>query len=344
VEGKVDSLAFGGDGIVRTDEGMVVFVPFTAPGDTIEFEITSQHKKFARGSLLKVITPSADRTTPRCPYYGTCGGCQLQHLTYPAQLRAKKRFIEDALSRIANLTIDVTVTPADPTYAYRRHITLHLRNGQPHFYATDNQTLIPITHCPIYSDDPLPNLTDQPDGPYRLLKEEKLTICGHSFTASPKSFVQAHPQASEALYRALIAQATGTHALDLYCGIGVTSRLLTEKGLTVTGIDSNPQAISLARDNAPAATFIAADASAHLDRLLPTIDLLIVNPPRTGLSPEVLSALQRHPVPHLHYISCMPSTLARDLKALPYQLHTIEAFDLFPQTTHVETLTNLRPI
>lgn len=106
MHGTIETIAFGGQGILR-DNGYVVFIPFTAPGDEIQFELIHKKKKHGEGKLLHLINPSPLRTDPLCPYYGRCGGCQFQHLSYAAQLEVKRKFIEDALNRLALASISV---------------------------------------------------------------------------------------------------------------------------------------------------------------------------------------------------------------------------------------------
>jgi tRNA/tmRNA/rRNA uracil-C5-methylase (TrmA/RlmC/RlmD family) len=89
---KIESIAFGGEGVGRVDN-FVVFVPFAAPGDELEIEITQQKKKFVRGKILKIIKPSAARAKPLCRYYESCGGCCYQHLKYEHQLEIKKKTV-----------------------------------------------------------------------------------------------------------------------------------------------------------------------------------------------------------------------------------------------------------
>jgi len=99
---KIDSVAFGGDGVGRVDD-FVVFVPFAAPGDELEIEITQRKKKFARGKISRVINPSKTRVDPFCRHYGTCGGCCYQHINYEAQLKIKKRQVADAFEKIGGI-------------------------------------------------------------------------------------------------------------------------------------------------------------------------------------------------------------------------------------------------
>jgi 23S rRNA (uracil1939-C5)-methyltransferase len=90
IKGTVSTLAYGGKGILRTQDQMVVFVPFTAPGDEITCRLTKVKKNYAEADLVEVLVPSLTRVTPKCPYFGTCGGCQLQHLSYDTQAEYKR--------------------------------------------------------------------------------------------------------------------------------------------------------------------------------------------------------------------------------------------------------------
>jgi 23S rRNA (uracil1939-C5)-methyltransferase len=99
---QVDRLAFGGEGVAR-HEGLVIFVPFAAKGDTLDVQVTEIKKNFARASIIQVIKPSVERREPPCQYYSVCGGCQLQHINYQAQLVAKADFIRDSLRKIGGI-------------------------------------------------------------------------------------------------------------------------------------------------------------------------------------------------------------------------------------------------
>lgn len=411
--GEIESLAFGGQGILRHD-GLVVFIPFVAPGDRVRVRITKRKKSFAEGELVELLAPGPQRCVAPCPYFTICGGCQLQHLNEAEQLRQKQRFVSDSLRRIGKLTLaeDVPIIASPKMWAYRRHIrlTLTVRDGvyEAGYVRHDLAGVLPLTQCPIFTEgDSLlvsvqqflrqltvvssegahlsliksassyvwmfqfpnvapPNFESVLDR-HPLISgvivqskegcasygetEGSFSIEGLQIRFSPLAFVQCHPEQSANVYKDVVSLAKGCHpksVLDLYSGIGVTSLLLGRDNYAVTGVEGNPDAVRLAMMNAQlnqirGIEFLRADVARVLGGLLDRIapDLVIVNPPRTGLDPKARQELIEASPRQLIYISCMPSTLARDLAALDdrgYQLKTCRAYDMFPQTTHVETV------
>ncbi|MEP6765029.1 MAG: methyltransferase [Gemmatimonadaceae bacterium] len=123
----IDTIAAGGDGVGRVD-GMAVFIPRTAPGDVVEASLVLQ-KRFARGRVRRIETASPSRADAECQHYDgdDCGGCQLQHITYDAQLDAKARIVRDTLARIGKRTIDLPLIERSPKqWDYRQKLTLTL--------------------------------------------------------------------------------------------------------------------------------------------------------------------------------------------------------------------------
>jgi len=99
---QIVGLNHSGEGVGRKD-GRVVFVPYAAPGDLARVRVVEERRGFARAELLSLEKESPDRVLPPCPLYLQCGGCQLQHISYDAQLAYKKRRVEQALRRIGKL-------------------------------------------------------------------------------------------------------------------------------------------------------------------------------------------------------------------------------------------------
>ncbi len=178
-------------------------------------------------------------------------------------------------------------------------------------------------------------------------------LCGHSFRLSAPSFFQVNRAQTEVLYgRALeFAGLTGMETVvELYCGIGTISLTLAERAGRVVGVEAVPQAVADAQENARRNALEhkvrfhcgdAGDLAARLEREGIRPDVVVVDPPRKGLAPEVVDAIARMGPDRVAYVSCDPATLARDIKRfapLGYAPVRAEAVDLFPRTAHVETV------
>lgn len=172
------------------------------------------------------------------------------------------------------------------------------------------------------------------------------------FEISPQSFFQPNTKQAEILYSTVIALAelSGTQVVyDLYCGTGTIGLFCAHAARHVYGIESVKEAVENARANARLnsiinAEFLIGDVGKSLTLPEPP-DVVIVDPPRSGLAPEVPSKIVALGASKIIYVSCNPATLARDLKAftaLGYTLGTIQPVDMFPHTTHIETVVSLR--
>jgi 23S rRNA (uracil1939-C5)-methyltransferase len=140
-----------------------------------------------------------------------------------------------------------------------------------------------------------------------------------------------------------LGQVTGRSVWDLYAGIGETTALLAGQGAEVQSVELDRRAVAEAESRGPAATRLAGRVEDLLGRLRPP-ELVIANPPRSGMAQAVTAKLRQLKPKRMVYISCDPATLARDLQRLEtMRLVDARAFDLFPQTTHVETVAVLEP-
>ncbi|NIN65348.1 MAG: TRAM domain-containing protein, partial [Anaerolineae bacterium] len=148
---KVVDMAHGGDAVAR-HEGKVIFVPYTLPGEEVLVEIVEEKPKYSRGVPVEILSASPQRVDPRCPHFGTCGGCQWQHVDYEAQLRFREQILRSQFERIAHLP-DARVEPSlgmsDP-WNYRNHAQLHVdETGQLGFIGAAGLRIVPIQECHI---------------------------------------------------------------------------------------------------------------------------------------------------------------------------------------------------
>src|SRR5437762_13034850 len=134
LELTIDDLAFGGEGVGRV-EGYVLFVRGAVPGDRVLVKVVEARSRFGRAVIESLVSPSPDRIDAPCPYFGRCGGCRLQHLSYPAQLAFKEKQVRDCLERLGDVAdFELRpILPAPEPYGYRNKMefTVAGREGEP---------------------------------------------------------------------------------------------------------------------------------------------------------------------------------------------------------------------
>ena len=366
---KIEDIAFGGKGVGR-EQGKAVFVPYTIEGETVSAEITREKKQFADAELVEVKESSPHRVQPQCPYFGRCGGCAYQHISYEHQLAIKWRQVRDALQRIGKLKNFPMrpIIPSSEQYRYRNRITVHAQDGVIGFFRRDSQRLIDIEYCPISSEEVNRSLAE--------LRARRRVRDGHYTLRAlygPLVFSQTNDAVANALRNLIVELVPANQQLliDAYCGAGFFAKALLDKFGRVIGIDWDRFAIEAARRNASAKeTYIAGNVEEELHRLgaihpaslghgvagphhpscandtgsgrlssvAPTT--LIVDPPATGLSPTVRKGIINLAPSTLIYVSCNPATLARDLRELQekFTINSVTPLDMFPQTAEIEVV------
>ena len=400
---EITGIAAGGDGVGRVG-GIVVFVPRTAPGD-VALVTLARSKRFARGRLEALEVPSPQRVTPPCDHYtrDRCGGCQLQHLSYDAQLTAKAGIISDSLRRIGKRDAGVVaVEPSDAQWRYRRKLTLHVRRNGPGWIAglhpfDDPSAVFDVIDCPITEERVLAVWSELRAAFAHLPRERALRIAVRLLSdgaavvveggarwataeaffgsvlsmrelwwkpdhgrmrriaaregeaQSGASFVQVNAAVADRLHAHVLERARAhapARVVDAYAGTGATAIPLASEGVAVTAIELDAEAVARFSERLPASSrAITGRVEDHLQGALPA-DVVLLNPPRAGVDARVSSTLQdvASPPRAIIYTSCDPATLARDLARMPrYRLTALRAFDMFPQTAHVETVCELVP-
>lgn len=344
----IESLAFGGKGVARHD-GKVWFVPFVIPGEKIEASPVRERKQFVEGRLVRIREASPLRTTPRCQYFGSCGGCSYQHIRYSDQLRFKTRQVEEALIRIGGIAAP-SVLPmqgGNQDYGYRNRISVHTRDGKTGFYDQSGRAILDVTRCEIASDYLNQALEEfrqrRPRDGRFTLREPQVA----------RGFQQTNPQVAELLRQEVLRRILAYPArrlLDAYCGSGFFAKLAAPHFQEVIGMDWSEASIRDARQNTQEGERYLQGAT---EDLLPTTltpelspeTVVILDPPQEGLSGTVVQALLDAPARTLVYVSCNPATFARDVKKLSaaYALGSVQPFDMFPQTAEIELVATLLP-
>ncbi|HXS68575.1 MAG TPA: TRAM domain-containing protein, partial [Candidatus Polarisedimenticolia bacterium] len=330
---RISDIAFGGEGVARLED-FVVFVPFVLVGEEVEAEITEVKKNFARARLSRVIVASPERVEAPCRYFGGCGGCQYQHITYEAQLRIKHKQITDLFERIGKIPREVIapVVPCPQPYGYRNRVMIRSQWNKPEqklnigFVRWDCGLVEDIEECKIAE----PPINEQikhvrahppPKGGIKVV----LRIPPENWEVPRDSFFQNNffllPELVKTA-RQFLLRGGATHLIDLYCGVGFFGIELADAVESFVGVEYDQQAIKAARRNAVLhnrgnGEFISANVEEVLPALLkrfssPATSLLL-DPPRKGCPKELLELIRRERPSQVIYVSCHPATMARDL-------------------------------
>lgn len=442
----IEKLVQGGRGLVR-QEGKVLLVRGAIPGETVSLVEGAKHKGVQEARVGKVLVASPDRVAAPCPVYEQCGGCQLQHLGYEAQLVQKRAILQETLARVGKVTVDdlPPVIPSPDPYGYRSTVRFMVfrpvkeqkkaqergpgqekgpekEQGQGNrlalgFHREGSHEPVPAAGC-LLASEPMrktaaviearlakgkrlslhlesveiryslssgslllihhtgPAKPDEAQAVFELFQDMpklvgqvlvaqngKRWVQGQdwiedrldevTFRISDRSFMQTNWRLAEVLSKTIagwLGPLEGVRVLELYAGIGMLGLPLARAGALVTEVEANEAALADCRHAAKVnhigrCRFRPLTAEAMLAEAQPgEYDLVLMDPPRTGLSSDCVQELLRVGPGRLLYLSCDPATLARDLGRLAgggYKVARLQAFDMFPQTAHIETLVEL---
>jgi 23S rRNA (uracil1939-C5)-methyltransferase len=155
---RIVSLAYTGVGVARLANGKTVFVDGAVAGDLVRIRIRDDHGGYARSAIVEILEPSPERVEPACPYNAVCGGCNLQHLIYREQLRWKRRFVVDALGRIAAIkdaeALVSDIVASEKEWGYRNRIETEARRQGDGlilgFHAKGSADVVPVERCLLF--------------------------------------------------------------------------------------------------------------------------------------------------------------------------------------------------
>lgn len=363
-------------------ENLTIFVPLAAVGDVLRVKINQTKGKTAFAKIVEIIEPSKDRIKPLCAYFGKCGGCDFQHLNYEAQLVAKIGILQDCLKRIGKIDFagEIKIIPSPKIFNYRSRARWNadIQTQKIGYFQKNSHLIIDIENCPILTDELQKTLTDlrenlewenflsnkieieaaSADGKISLYSTEiiepteeiSFAFDEYRYFYDARSFFQGNLFLVEKLVEAALKNVSGKIAFDLYCGVGLFTLPMAQKFAKVFGIEANEKAIEAAQKNIEYARIENADVFAEnvgvwlTENQIPA-DFILLDPPRAGTEKETIEAILKIRPKEISYISCEPSILARDLRILCenfYEIESITALDLFPQTHHVETVVRLK--
>jgi 23S rRNA (uracil1939-C5)-methyltransferase len=388
VELTLCDLAFEG-GAVAHYEDRTVFVDFGIPGERVIAELERERAGALFGRVIEVLQASPQRIEPPCQYFGECGGCQWQHISYEDQLEFKRRIVVGQLQRIggfADPPVSATVGCEEP-WGYRNHVRFTAKaRGEIGFVRRGTHRFLRIDRCLIadpWINDQIPLIQGKSGGLHQVAfrrgvrtgevliqpdlserdiplpsnqKEYHEELLGHRFRISAGSFFQTNTAQAERLIelvRERLALQPHETLADAYAGVGTFAVILAEHVSRVIAIEESVAAVKDAEVNCAAASNITYHTG-KVEDVLPGIedhiDALVLDPPRLGVHPRAIDAVLQHAPSRIAYVSCDPSTLARDLRVLTagiaggarYELLDVTPVDMFPQTYHIECVASLR--
>ena len=385
------------------DEGKVWLVSYALPGEVVEAEPRGRQGGVAVAATTRVLEPSPHRVAAPCPYFGACGGCQLQHATYTHQLDLKRQVVAEAWARAGlRLPPDAAVLGMEDPWRYRirgEFEAVAEANGWRFgFHRMRSHAVLPVDSCAIHDvriERAVPAfaraanelrltglqnllLTVEPAGrgllwrlrvlskgwphdeyahrvaellPDAALLDDAMSLdfWDMTFRVRSDTFVQTNYRQMLVLYRTaldMLQPMPEEKLLDLYAGIGTLSVAAARGCGSVTAVEENPRAVQLGRLNARINSARVEYLPGKVEEVLRGVrlgqhDAVILDPPRAGCEPAAIAELVRLGAGRVVYVSCEPSTHARDIAALVrggYRVRRAAIVDMFPQTYHIESV------
>ena len=344
-----------------------------------------RRKAVVSAIVTDVLEPSPHRAAPPCPYFGPCSGCQWQHIDYAHQLELKREAVRLAIDEYDSLRgseVGETV-PSGEVFGYRNHARFTVRRqGSLGFVNRITRRFVKIDECLLMApgiNEILGKLQGRSGATSQLsiryginggdwLIQPRLSIndvgletgqthyterlLGRSFRIGSPSFFQVNTAQAERLV-GLVAQRlrlSGRETVvDAYAGVGTFAALLSEDAGRVLAVEESDAAVGDARVNIAGidnVEIVLGKVEDVIDELDVTPDAVVLDPPRAGCQPQVLEAVARWRPGRVCYVSCDPSSMARDLDIMVrsgFAVESIDPVDMFPQTYHVECVAALRP-
>ena len=351
--------------------------------EAVLFRYRRRGKSHVSALVSSVISASPHRVSPPCPYFGPCTGCQWQHVEYPHQLELKRDIVREALDGYALLGgVEVADTvPGVQLMGYRNHARFTVRRGgEVGFVSRVTRRFVRVDSCLLMApaiNEALAGLQGRCEETSQVsvrvgvgtgdrliqprLREDSIPLAsgqahyrerlgGRAFRISSPSFFQSNTPMAEQLASLVgdrLRLDRGETLVDAYAGVGTFSVLLAPLVRRVIAIEESAAAVKDAAVNTLGVDnleFRLGRTEEVLDELDEAPDAVILDPPRVGCDRKTLDALGRRPPGRVAYVSCEPSTLARDLQLLVeagFRVGRVEPIDMFPQTHHVECVAML---
>lgn len=369
----IEKLTQGAIGLAHLQNGKILFIPGTLPGEEVLVKHYSQKKGYFLCEEFDIIKESDKRRISSCPYSSICGGCDFDFVSNKDSAYFKEEIVKDNLLRISKLEeLPHFLPPAytdEESYRARARIHVSLKDRKAGFLKKDSNELIPITSCPRLekklNEDVF--LSDEFLKRYRGLMFQKginkktglaelSLFCGNDrisveseevirsvdnikYHVSANVFFQSNLFVLPKLFEFVRENVVGNKIMDLYSGVGTFSALFEGSGKSIIAVERQKECLRLSEKNAPSAKSITDDVFKFASKTKTKVDTVIVDPPRTGLDKGVPELIMSFDPERIIYVSCDSVTLSRDLPMFKgYKPVLARVFDFYPGSSHVETV------
>ncbi len=372
---KIEKLIFGGLSLARID-GKAIFVEGGVPEETVSATPVGKKGGVEVYAIKDILSPSQYRREPKCKYYGTCGGCDWLHIDYEYQNECKRDIFLEQLRRVGKVD-DVpevkNIYSKEYGYRIRAQFKVDKHSGVIGFFKRESNDLVNIDKCPLLCDSLnsilskknsiLSHISDEVRQIKLISANDEITsfpviesfskekciytVEGKQFLVSGKNFFQSNKFLLSEMGKWVETRAKGKTFIDMYGGLGFFSVFLGskfEKGLLVESDTKMARAAqkNFKRNGLSNIKALALSSEKFFSsKEAKSADCIVVDPPRPGLTKKVRLALGKLLPNQIIYISCNPSTQARDVGFLinhrGYKIKDAALFDLYPNTHHMET-------
>jgi len=368
----IEKIVSQGDGLARVGSD-VYFVPGVLPGEEVEVRELSRRKNVVNCELLDILVASPKRVVPFCPYWGICGGCNLQFTTAQEGVRIKESIVLENLRRIGRIDtssfhLEPPITGESRGYRQRARFQVDLRAGRIGFYARGSHEVVDIRNCPILVPALNTLLCDQRDRVFSVAEQTgrgkgvitvpvlagsdgevslddtpvSISVQGRMLRASAGVFFQNHVGVLDRMITFIQHYTEGNRIVDLFSGVGTFASFLESPSRETVAVEHNASCLSFARENLEYTRFFTEDVESwNAVAPLSSVDTVIVDPPRSGLTPIAHRAITDMHSQALIYVSCDSATFARDASLFiqqGYRLERLAYADMYPQSSHTETI------
>ena len=372
---KTEKMLAGGDCLAKLD-GKSVFVRGALPEETLKVRITADKGDFFTAEIAEIIEPSKERITPPCPFYGVCGGCNLQIASIDYQRKLKTEILLDALLRAGlsqNDLPEIRISGGQE-FGYRNRFQFHngglkKKSANEIVYIDDCLVAVPEIReylktnrinteqrSHLFAANGIVMQSKESDGKksgrfagMRINDENICTVnvAGKVIQFDVHGFFQSNLGMLETTVHKITENLGGFRVADIYAGVGTFSVFLADLFKEVYLVEHNREAIVLAERNLANSKAkhesygISGAKWPEMQAATLDFDAVVIDPPRSGMEKAVRNWIISKKVPVVRALSCDPVTFARDSADLcrnGYTFESLEILDFYPQTSHIETI------